>query len=404
MINHIFYQNRPVNERLLLTDCVIADVVNLRILPGASVLIENGMIRQISSGGDIISNARRISLHGKTLTPGLIDSHVHLCLSSLWGCHLDLDRQNAEQRVRIVRENLRLNLQAGVTTVRDLGSPIEMLAELQRLEQCGEVFPSVIASGPVLTVKDGHAAFIGVITSKKNCAKLIHTAAGQGAGVVKIIGTGGNLSPSTDTHSCQFSDSTFSYITETARRAGMSVACHAHAAAAVRQCLNFGVRSIEHGSYLDQTMLPGFLNTGAFWVPTICPGRLVHGLTDAAKERVSLRRSNVRRAIEMGVAVAAGTDAGVGDVPHGSLAHELDELMDAGMTPLQALHAATLQNAIMLGSERHKGSLEAGKDADLLIFDGDITARRFSFHSPSAVIKAGVVVRDSLSLGHRQDI
>jgi imidazolonepropionase-like amidohydrolase len=248
----------------------------------------------------------------------------------------------------------------------------------------------------VLTIRDGHAVFIGVVADAANAAELIRAAAAEGAGLVKIIGTGGNLSPKTDTHGCQYSDGDFSAIVAEARRAGFFVACHAHAAAAVDQCLRYGVRSVEHGSYLHPGQFPEFIRAGVFWVPTICPGRLVSPLSEAAQDRVTRRRNNVRQAIGLGVAIAAGTDAGIGGVPHGTLAHELDEFIDAGMNVLQALHAATLQNALMMGLEAHKGSLDAGKDADLLVFDGDIADPAFSFHNPVIVIKGGAVVKSAL--------
>jgi len=395
----VFFQEKRAKGRLFLTDCTLADVKNLRVIRNASVLVEDGLIKKIGKADAFDATTQgvpRISLAGKTLTPGLIDAHVHLCLSALPDCHLTLTAQSAEQRMETLKENLERNIRAGVTTVRDLGSPIEMLADLRGLEQSGEVFPSVMASGPVLTIKDGHALFIGVIADPANAAELIRAAAAGGAELVKIIGTGGNLSPNTDTQGCQFSDTDFSAIVHEARRAGFASACHAHAAAAVDQCLRFGVRSVEHGSYLHEEQLRQFIDTGTYWVPTICPGRLVENLSEAAEDRVKRRRSNLRLAIKMGVAIGAGTDAGIGGVRHGTLAHELDEFTNAGMTALRALGAATLRNAFMMGVEARKGSIEAGKDADLLVFDGDIEAPRFSFHHPSIVIKAGTVVKGSL--------
>ena len=390
----MFFEGAKAKGRLLLTNCSVADVVNLCVVRNTNLLIEDGIIGYV--GQTAAADAPKISLAGKTLVPGLIDVHVHLCLSSLPDCHLALNSLSPEQRIETVKENLRLNLNAGVTTVRDLGSPMWMLKDLRELENSGMYFPSVMASGPVLTVREGHAVFIGVVADASNAAELIHAAAGEGAGLVKIIGTGGNLSPKTDTHGCQYSDEDFSAIIAEARRAGFAVACHAHAAAAADQCLRFGVRSVEHGSYLQPEQLKEFISAGAFWVPTICPGRLVSPLSEAAQDRVERRRHNIRLAINQGVAIGAGTDAGIGGVTHGTLAYELDEFTDAGMTALQALSTATLQNACLMEIDAHKGSLEAGKDADLLVFDGDIGAPGFSFHDPLVVIKAGKVVKGSL--------
>ena len=389
----MFFQGDRTKGRLLLTDCSVADVMNLRVLRGADILIEDGIIRKI--GQSVAADAKRISLGGKTLTPGMIDAHVHLCLSALPDCHLTLANLDAEQRTEIVRKNLRLNINAGITCVRDLGSPMEMLADLSALEYSREPFPSVMASGPVLTTENGHATFIGLTAGSANSAGLIRAAADRGAELVKIIGTGGNLSPSTDTRGCQYSDDDFSAIAAEARRAGFHAACHAHASAAVDQCLRFGVRSVEHGSYMLDEQLPRFISEGAFWTPTICPGRLLDRLSEAARDRVTRRRNNIRLAIRLGVSIAAGTDAGIGGVPHGVLAHELDEFTDAGMTALQALRSATQQNAAMMGIDAFKGSLEEGKDADILVFDGDMESPGFSFHEPRVVIKAGTLVKGS---------
>ena len=397
----MFFQDNAkgsmTETRLLLEDCILADVVNQQLIHNTCVLIENGIIKRIgvSAGFSIEPELRRISLAGKTLVPGLIDAHVHLCLSALSDCHITLNSLDSEQLTEIVRENLLKNLMAGITTVRDLGSPMSMLSILRELDSSMTTFPSVMASGPVLTTEDGHATFIGVAANASNAAELIKSAASEGAELVKLVGTGGNLSPNTDTHGCQYSDEDFSGIVQEAQAAGFSVACHVHAAAAADQCLRFGVRSIEHGSYIKVEQLPEFIKAGAYWVPTICPGRLVNGLSEAALDRVARRRSNLRHAINLGLNIAAGTDAGIGGVKHGCLAHELDEFMDGGMTPLQALRTATFQNAVMMGIEEKKGSLETGKDADILVFDGDISAPGFSFHNPELIIKAGALVKGS---------
>lgn len=394
----MFFQERKPKGKLLLTDCSVADVINLRVLKNTCVLIEDGIIKKIGQTSEFSSvDAQRFSINGKTLTPGLIDAHVHLCLSAKPDCHLTINTQSTQQLLNTLKENQQLNIDAGVTTIRDLGSPLEMLSLMSELEKDDITFPSVMASGPVLTVKDGHAVFIGVIAGMSNAANLIKAAAEKGSTLVKIIGTGGNLSPNTDTKGCQYSDEEFSFIVNEARRAGFFVACHAHAASAIDQCLQFGVRSIEHGSYMTEDQLPKFITAGAYWVPTNCPGRMIKSLSEAAQDRVDRRRANLKKAIALGVPLAAGTDAGIGGVPHGSLAHELDEFIDAGMSPIQALRTASLQNAVMMGIESKKGSIDEGKDADLLVFDGDITNNKFSFHNPLMVIKAGSIVKNSLN-------
>jgi imidazolonepropionase-like amidohydrolase len=178
-----------------------------------------------------------------------------------------------------------------------------------------------------------------------------------------------------------------------AHHQGILTACHAHSAEAIEQCLRFGVRSVEHGLYITPGQLNNFIEAGIYWVPTMCALQRLESVNNKFQEAVSQWRCNLRLAIEMGVLIAAGTDAGVPGLPHGSLPYEIDALISTGMTSLQALRAATLQNATMMGAEHQKGSIAEGMDADLVVFDGDITKPDFAFHRPDAVLKSGKLVQ-----------
>ena len=391
----MFLNSSRMRGKLLLKNCILADVKNLRIVPNTNVLVEDGFFRQVGNINEV-PDAQVINLNGKTLTPGLIDAHVHLCLPGLPNCVQIFLSQTEEQRLKALKKNLSHTIKAGVTTVRDLGSQIEMLRNLRGLEQDSECYPSVVASGPVLTTVGGHAAFIGLITDGVNCAEQIQLAISEGADVIKLIGSGGYATPSTNPRKCQYSDVDFSKIINEATRLGLNVACHAHSTAAIDQCLRFGVYSIEHGTDMIPEQLPEFINTKTYWVPTfhICVPGEPYGIP------VAKMRQNIRSAIEMGVKIAVGTDAGLDLAPHGTtLAHEMNELMSAGMTSLQVLYAATLQNAIMMGIENRKGSVNSDKDADFLIYDEDMTTPGFTFHNPSAVYKGGELIISTLSGG-----
>ena len=394
----MFFAENKGRGKWLLTNCLLADVKNGALIPEASILIEDGVITAAGPEPIHAEDAKKTDLNGAMVTPGLIDSHVHLCMDATADCHLHLDTADEDKQIETLRDSLLRNLEAGVTTVRDMGSRIQMLRQMKSLEAGGGLYPSVQAAGPALTVEGGHAMFVGVVANPQNAAELIDRALGEGADFVKIIGTGGNLSPKTDVHDCQYSDDDFAALVNAARTAGVFSACHAHSERGIAQCIKYGVRSIEHGSYMTAAQVEALKGSTTYWVPTICPGRLIPGLSKAAQDRVNQRRKNIRYAVEIGMFPVAGTDAGIGGAVHGCLAHELDEFTDAGMTPMQALEAGTYRNAVMMGIQARKGSLCAGKDADILIFEKSLADMAFSFHSPAVIIKGGVIAKNTGAL------
>lgn len=388
----MFFTENKGRGRWLLKNGLLADVKHGKWIPNASILIEDGKIVAAGLKPITVENAKVTNLNGAIVTPGLIDSHLHLCLDGTPDCHLRLDLADREEQILTLRHSLLQNLAAGITTVRDMGSRMEMLWQMRALESDGVIYPSVHAAGPALTVEGGHASFVGVIANAYNAAEVIKKSREAGADFVKIIGTGGNLSPHTDVHGCQYSDQEFAAISQAVSEAGVFSACHAHSTKGIAQCITNKVRSIEHGSYITFAQVEELKNSGTYWVPTICPGRLLPELSEEAADRVKQRREKLKYAIAIGVFPIAGTDAGIGGAPHGCLAHELDEFMAGGMTTMEALQAATYNNAIMMGIERDKGALTTGTDADILIYERDLKEKGFSFHSPSVVIKGGIII------------
>ena len=390
----MFFNKNYSEERMLLKECNLVDTRNMRVMQNVSILIENGKIAAIGALDTDSVDARTVSASGYTVTPGLIDAHVHLALSGKPDSHLSGENMYRAEQKAILCENLRLNLQNGITAVRDLGCRWELLDMMRELEQGSDVFTTVMACGPVCTIPDGHATFFGEIVFPQNMAAMIERLKSQGAEFVKIIGTGGNLSPRTDCFDTQYTDDEFAEMMEFVISAEMDAACHAHATAGIEQCMRYGVRSIEHGSYITEQQVHRLAQReDCFWVPTICPGRLIENLSEAASDRVARRRSMAKLAAGHGVNLVAGTDAGIGDVPHGCLPHELDEFTDAGMSPMRALHSATHLAAVLMRKEGQIGVIEPGSAADILFFNGDIESDGFSFHNPELIIKGGCLVK-----------
>jgi len=402
----MFFDKKVSSGKIIIKGCDLADTRFLRVIKNVSILLKDGVIVSVGEFDTSGIDAEVINAQGYTATPGLVDSHVHLCLSGKPDCHLTLDELSPDERMDILTSNLARNLNNGITTVRDLGCRWDMPEQMRSLEQTqynkqsqkDTPFPTVFFSGPACTKPNGHALFIGEsISNTKQLEDFLIRLKDIGADTFKLIGTGGNLSVSTDCTSTQFSDEEFSEIIKAAHSEGFDIACHAHATEGIEQCLNYGVRSIEHGSYMNSEQVQRLTQRGdCYWVPTVCPGRLISNLSEAAADRVKLRRENIRLAAKYNAKIVAGTDAGIGGVLHGSLPYELDEFMDAGMTPLKALKSATFLATELMRLERKTGVIEDEADADILLYSGDIEKPGFSFHNPAVVIKGGSIVKNSL--------
>ena len=382
------------NGKLILKNCNVADTRNLRVIRNVDILLESGKIATVSRFDSDSVDAQIISAAGHTVTPGLIDAHVHLCLSGEPNCHEKLDELGEEGLRAVMCESLNLNLQNGITTVRDLGSPWDMLVQLRQLESTDIAAPTVFAAGPVCTIPGGHAIFFGEVIYPPQTKDMFSKLTDFGADWVKLVGTGGNLSPTTQCDETQYSDKDFSAIVSAAADAGFDVACHAHATEGIRQCLSYGVRSIEHGSYMSAEQVSALSQMeNCYWVTTTCPGRLIKNLSEASTDRVLRRRANIKLSVKEGAKLIAGTDAGIGGVPHGVLAYEIDEFIDGGMSALKALRSATHLTAIMMRCEGKIGVIEDGADADILLLKGDIEEDGFAFHDPAAIIKGGRLIK-----------
>lgn len=386
----MFYDRLPGAANCLLLPDALYDPGTDRLDKNMALAVEQGRIAALVPAADCPQeNCQR--LPGLTLLPGLIDTHVHLCLS---GCTGETDALAAlpdQQMAQRLRENLARNLRLGVTTVRDLGCPARMM-DLLRQPPAGPA-PRVVASGPAVTVPQGHGAYFGQpLQQREEIGPAIKDLCAMGADWIKIMVTGGNLTPGTDVETCQFSQSFLQELTDAAHAAGKKVACHVHGLEGVWQCIRAGVDSVEHASYMDEEAEQALAEAGIWYVATICPGKLLQGLAPAAADRVHRRWELIRRGAATGVRFGAGTDAGIPGVPHGSVVHEVQELARLGLGPRRALRAATADNAALLGLA-DCCSLRPGCAADLVGYRGDPVDDLTLLERPSFVMRAGVAVR-----------
>ncbi|PRY47566.1 imidazolonepropionase-like amidohydrolase [Geodermatophilus tzadiensis] len=354
-----------------------------RVLPGgALVLVDDGRIVGVEPAGAAVPDGVPVTaLPGATLLPGLVDTHVHLCGDSSPRALDQLPELGPERVDTIVASALHQHLAAGVTAVRDLGD--HRWAVVERAPRTG---PTVVAAGPPITSPRGHCWSMGGEAAGVPALRVaVRERAGRGAGVVKVMASGGAMTAGTDLAACQFTPAEVRAVVEEAHRLGLPVTVHAHALAAVRQALDAGADGIEHCSGLTATgwgvppALAGRLaRAGTVVCPTLglAPGvrppprvqELIDrlGMTEAARAREAARLHAA------GVAVVSGVDSGISPgKPHGVLPHAVASLVAGGVPPAEALASATGRAARACGLGGRTGRLAPGLDADLLLVDGD---------------------------------
>ena len=386
----------------------VLDVVSGRMLEGHAVLIEDGVILEVSA--TVPAGAEVIELGDRTLLPGLIDLHTHLAydISTDWISRA-VRETLADAALRGSR-NARITLDAGFTTVRDVGSGGFVDVALKHAIEKGLITgPRIIPSGHSLGITGGHCDTTGfapgvaergpeggVADGVDEVVKAVRYQIKHGAQWIKTCATAGVLSFEGSVGAQQYTAEELTAIVEEAARHGVKVAAHAHGTEGIVAAVKAGVATIEHGSVLSDEAMELMKQRGTYLVPTtyladaIDLDALPAPIRAKAEEILPMAKESLERAIEAGVPIAFGTDAAV--YPHGLNARELGVLVTRGMEPLAAIRTATVNAAKVLGL-RDRGSLAPGALADLVAAPGDALADVTVLEGIDFVMKGGEVVR-----------
>ncbi len=346
-----------------------------------------------------------LDLEDVTLLPGLIDAHLHL----MWtgeGADPDYTRraENSEMGMLRMADHARKSIAGGITTCRDTGSPTDMIMALRRAVEMGLIpGPRVVSAGTLISMTGGH---VNTISKEADGPEEVRKAAREllkaGADFIKLVASGGIYGHGEEIGSLQSDLEELSAAVREAHKAGKKTAAHVYPAKGIEICLDAGIDSIEHGSFLTPKLGKRMASQGTFLVPTLSVFQAMHGRQNEPTTLDYIRRKTaqvveaskqaVKTAKAHGVRIGAGTDSGGPWHPHGSLFKEIEALVNAGLTPAEALSAATITNAEILGLEKQIGSIEPGKFADFIAVYGNPLKDISAVKKLAIVVKGGVPV------------
>lgn len=392
----------------LIRNVQLLDGTGAAPVPNQSVVVEGTKISWMGPTGSApaFSAERVIDGGGRTLLPGLINAHVHLCNDGAPDLFAQVMGDSVPLSTLRAARNARLTLESGVTTVRDCGAADNIVIELRKAIADGLVEgPRVRAAGRVITMTGGHGHFIGrEADGPDGVRRATRAEIKEGADFIKVMATGGVLTPGVDPANSSLQLDELRVVADEAHNSGRRVTTHAIGNSGIKNALRAGIDSIEHGFYLDDEALELAVSQGTFLVPTmIAVASIIDNGVEAgvpawvvakAEVQAEASRNGFRAAVDSGMKIAAGTDAGTPYNRHYDMAREMATMVRFGLTPMQAVTAATRNSAENLDMLNSVGTIEVGKFADLLLVDGDPSVDISAVNRVVMVMKDGVVYRD----------
>jgi imidazolonepropionase-like amidohydrolase len=395
----------------------LIDVQAGNVLTGQCISITDDKITAVAACGPTPKGAERVDWSGFTVLPGLIDLHTHLADAGQ-SADLALPLKTSPAATALIgAHNARLTLEAGFTTVRDVGTYRGLTdIALRDAINAGHVpGPRMFVAGAYITIPKGGGELNGVIpndqlpsdmrlgvasTPEEAAAKTAFLIE-QGADFIKTIATGAVLAIGTEPGEPEMTEDQLRAVVETARAKGVFVTAHAHGAVGIKNAIRAGVRSIEHASLIDDEALAIAKASGTWLVMDIYNGDYIDDIGTKEgwpeeylrknRETTDVQRVGFMKAVKIGVKLAYGTDSGV--YPHGQNAKQFAYMVRYGMTPMQAIQSATIRAAELLGKEKMLGAIAAGRFADLVAVKENPLANIKALEHIALVMKDGKIVR-----------
>jgi imidazolonepropionase-like amidohydrolase len=395
----------------------LVDVISGNVLTSQCISIIDDKIGAIAPCTAMPTGAERIDWSAYTVLPGLIDLHTHLADAGQ-SADLALPLKTSPAATALIgAHNARLTLQAGFTTVRDVGTYRGLTdVALKNAINAGHVpGPRMFVAGAYITIPKGGGELngvvaneqlpadmrLGVVTTPEEAAVKAEYLIANGTDFIKMIATGAVLAIGTEPGEPELTEAQMRAVVETAKAKGVFVTAHAHGAIGIKNAIRAGVRSIEHASLIDDEALAMAKAAGTWLVMDIYNGDYIDDVGTQEKwpaeylrknrETTDVQREGFTKVVKMGVKLAYGTDSGV--YPHGGNAMQFAYMVRYGMTPMQAMQSATIRAAELLGKDKELGSIQQGRFADLVAVEGDPIADIRVLENVVHVMKGGVTVK-----------
>ena len=423
----LLYSNsvRAAEQTIALKAARMFDGKSKALIQNGVVIVQGDKIVDVGSNVPIPSGAKVIDLGDATLSPGFMDGHTHLTLDYSGDFNKrrlnELDLNVSEQAIKATTY-ARATIEAGFTTVRDLGSRFVGSREFVDVALRNSINKGVIVGPRMLVATKGIGATgghfdptsgfrdllfgrepdasEGIVDGPDEIRKAVRFEVKNGADVIKAAVSGGVLSLADEVDTPQLTPAEMAALVDESHRLRKKVAVHCHGDQAAREAIEAGVDSIEHGSFMKPETLTLMKNKGTFLTPTLMATEWIMSKIDnyppalqaKAKAAAAARSEMFRNAVKIGVKISFGTDAAV--FPHGQNAKEFALMTGLGMTPIDALRTATSNDAELLGIAQKAGTLEKGKLADIIAMPGDPTADITATERVSFVMKEGKIIRN----------
>lgn len=356
----------------------IVDVIGETVITGGSVLVEDGIIKEVGTGIEAPADVAIVDLGGKTMLPGLFNCHVHMCSDAGNGVRDQLS--DAGLTVRALK-NLKTLLNSGVTYIRDAGAPNYIDTVLHDATLKGDILaPEMQTAGKCICMTGGHGWQNGrEADGPDDCRKAAREQLRAGANWIKVMATGGVMTKGVEPGSPQLTEEELRAAIEEAHKAGAKTFTHAQGMEGIKNALRAGVDSIEHGFFMDDWCFDYMKEHDVFFVPTLAAPHWIKvngtaaGIPDYTVRKVEntidAHQDTFRRAHKAGVKIALGTDAGTPFNTFDKTAYEAVMMVENGLTPMEAIQCGTINAAELLSVKETHGSITPGKKANFAVFE-----------------------------------